>query len=259
MRQQIRKASQGLKQANPAQEITHVIDRGGDDEALFDFINKDLNDKFVIRLKASRVSEKIDVTPIKLVEKAFTSKSSKYYAKIRIKNKVYQDVTRIIEFGEQLNGYAVVRVQLITREGNPIFKVPMLLLTNKEVTTEELAAIIYQIYLQRSKIEGVFKFLKDILGWEESQIRNFKAIKTVLTFCYFVAGYFYEIESALIENESIKFIAYLGNGKGKVTRHYILQGFSKMIVKTEVDEAIEEFGITQQQIKQLMQLMMRGY
>ncbi len=259
MRQQIRKASQGLKQGNPAQEITHVIDRGGDDEALFDFINKDLNDKFVIRLKASRVSEKIDVTPIKLVEKAFTSKSSKYYAKIRIKNKVYQDVTRIIEFGEQLNGYAVVRVQLITREGNPIFKVPMLLLTNKEVTTEELAAIIYQIYLQRSKIEGVFKFLKDILGWEESQIRNFKAIKTVLTFCYFVAGYFYEIESALIENESIKFIAYLGNGKGKVTRHYILQGFSKMIVKTEVDEAIEEFGITQQQIKQLMQLMMRGY
>jgi hypothetical protein len=127
----------------------------------------------------------------------------------------------------------------------------MLLLTNKEVTTEELAAAIYQIYLQRSKIDGVFKFLKDVLGWEESQIRNFKAIKTVLTFCYFVAGCFYEIES-------IKFIAYLGNGKGKVARHYILQGFSKMIVKTEVDE-IEEFGITPKQIKQLMQLMMRGY
>ena len=113
--------------------------------------------------------------------------------------------------------------------------------------------------MKRAKIESVFKFLKDVLGWEESQIRDFKAIKTILTFCYFVAGYFYEIESALIENDVIKFIAYLGNGKGKVTRHYILQGFAKMITKVEVDDAIEEFNITPEQIKQIMQLMMRGY
>ena len=134
----------------------------------------------------------------------------------------------------------------------------MLLITNKEVSTEELVGAIYHIYLQRSKIEGVFKFLKDVLGWEESQIRNFKAIKTVLTFCYFVAGYFYEIESELIENETIQFIAYLGNGKGKVTRHYILQGFSKMITKAEVDEAIERFGIIPEQLQRIMQLVMRG-
>jgi hypothetical protein len=259
MRQQLQKVSQELKQANPKQNLTHVIDRGGDDDALFDFITNDLKDKFVIRLKASRVSTKSDGVSRKLVDKPFAFKTSKHYAKIQIKRKIYQDVTRIVEFGEQLNGYSVIRIQLVTRDGDSIFKVPMLLLTNKEVVTEELAEIIYHIYLQRSKIESVFKFLKDILGWEESQIRNFKAIKTVLTFCYFVAGYFYEIESALIENESIKFIAYLGNGKGKVTRHYILQGFSKMITKIEVDEAIEECGITPEQMKQIMQLMMRGY
>jgi hypothetical protein len=259
MRQQLQKVSQELKQANSKQNLTHVIDRGGDDDALFDFITNDLKDKFVIRLKASPVSMKADGLSRKLVDKPFAFKTSKHYAKIQIKRKVYQDVTRIVEFGEQLKGYAVVRIQLVTRDGDSIFKVPMLLLTNKEVVTEELAEVIYHIYLQRSKIESVFKFLKDILGWEESQIRNFKAIKTVLTFCYFVAGYFYEIESALIENESIKFIAYLGNGKGKVTRHYILQGFSKMITKIEVDEAIEECGITPEQMKQIMQLMMRGY
>jgi len=48
MRQQLQKVSQALKQTNPEQDITHVIDRGGDDEALFDFINNDLKDKFVI-------------------------------------------------------------------------------------------------------------------------------------------------------------------------------------------------------------------
>jgi len=258
MRQQLQKVSQALKQTNPEQSITHVIDRGGDDEALFEFINKDLKDKFVIRLKASRISAKIAGVSSKLVEKEFAFKSSKQYTRIQIKSKVYQDVTRIIEYGEQVNGYAVVRVQLINRNGVALFKAPMLLITNKEVSTEELAEIIYHIYLQRSKIEGVFKFLKDVLGWEESQIRNFKAIKTVLTFCYFVAGYFYEIESELIENEAIQFIAYLGNGKGKVTRHYILQGFSKMITKAEVDDAIERFGITPEQLQRIMQLMMRG-
>jgi len=258
MRQQLQKVSQSLKQANPEQSITHIIDRGGDDEALFDFINNDLNDKFVIRLKASRVSTKITGVSSKLVEKDFAFKSSKQYTKIQIKSKVYQDVTRIIEYGEQVNGYAVVRIRLLSREGVPLFKAPMLLITNKEVSTEELVGAIYHIYLQRSKIEGVFKFLKDVLGWEESQIRNFKAIKTVLTFCYFVAGYFYEIESELIENETIQFIAYLGNGKGKVTRHYILQGFSKMITKAEVDEAIERFGIIPEQLQRIMQLVMRG-
>ena len=63
----------------------------------------------------------------------------------------------------------------------------------------------------------------------------------------------------MIENDVIKFIAYLGNGKGKVTRYYILQGFAKMITKVEVDDAIVQFSITPDQIKQIMQLMMRGY
>ena len=77
------------------------------------------------------------------------------------------------------------------------------------------------------------------MGWEECQIRAFSAIKTLLTFCYFVAGYFYEIESALIHNEMIQFLAHLGNGKGKVTRFYVLCGLNKWINKTIVDEAIK--------------------
>ena len=106
----------------------------------------------------------------------------------------------------------------------------------------------------------IFALLHPYIILSRSKLRGIKpkAIKTVLTFCYFVAGYFYEIESELIENETIQFIAYLGNGKGKVTRHYILQGFSKMITKAEVDEAIERFGIIPEQLQRIMQLVMRG-
>ena len=134
----------------------------------------------------------------------------------------------------------------------------MLLITNKEVKTSEQASNIYFIYLKRSKIESVFKFLKTVLGWEESQIREFAAMKTLLTFCYFVAGYFYEIESTLIHNETIQFLAYLQNGKGKVTRFYILRGLNKWINKTIVDEAIKEFNITPEQMLEIAKIAMIG-
>ena len=180
-----------------------MIDRGSDDNELFTFISQ-LNDQFVIRLKSSRLSSDGD----KLVKKSFKHKKTRHFDKIRIKNKVYQ------------NASCVVRVQLLNREGKALFKVPMLLITNKEVNTPDQAFIVYSVYLKRSKIEGVFKCLKNVLGWEESQIREFSAIKTLLTCCYFVAGYFYETESALIHHETIQFLAHLGNGKGKVTRFY---------------------------------------
>jgi hypothetical protein len=260
-KQQIKKISDELKLSTTQKNLIHVLDRGADDNELFKFIDNILNDKFVIRLKASRLAEQSDtaIATEKLVTKEFPNKHEKHYIKIQIKSKVYQDANSIIEWGETLKGYSVVRIQLINRDGGRIFKQPMLLISNKSISNAEDAMKLYHIYLKRAKIEGVFKFLKDVLGWEESQIRDFKAIKTILTFCYFVAGYFYEIESALIENDVIKFIAYLGNGKGKVTRYYILQGFAKMITKVEVDDAIVQFSIRPDQIKQIMQLMMRGY
>ena len=246
--------SEQFKKESPSKKLTHVIDRGSDDNELFTFISQTLGDRFVIRLKSSRLSEDGD----KLVSKLFKHKNIRHFDKIQIKSKVYQNASCVIEYGELLNGHAVVRVQLLNREGKALFKVPMLLITNKEVHTSEQASNVYFVYLKRSKIEGVFKFLKSVLGWEESQIREFSAIKTLLTFCYFVAGYFYEIESALIQNETIQFFAYLGNGKGKVSRFYILRGLNKWINKTIVDEAIKELNITPEQMEEITKFAMMG-
>ena len=59
------------------------------------------------------------------------------------------------------------------------------------VTTGDEALSIYQIYLKRSRIETVFKFLKKGLGWEEMQVRNFLGIQRLLSFCFFIAAYLY--------------------------------------------------------------------
>lgn len=67
----------------------------------------------------------------------------------------------------------------------------MLLVTNKIVSNDAQAIELYHLYLKKAKIEDVFKFLKEVLGWEDSQIQDFEPMKTLLTFCFFVAGHIF--------------------------------------------------------------------
>ena len=60
----------------------------------------------------------------------------------------------------------------------------MLLITNELVNSFESAFEIYQAYLRRSKIENVFNFLKDQLGWEEFRVRDFMVIQNIITLCF---------------------------------------------------------------------------
>lgn len=58
----------------------------------------------------------------------------------------------------------IVRIELSDRKGKAIFAKPMVLITNYEIPNEKTALLIFQKYLKRSKIEGLFKFLKNELG-----------------------------------------------------------------------------------------------
>ena len=49
----------------------------------------------------------------------------------------------------------------------------------KRLITENYGKEVYHIYLLRSKIEAVFKFLKDVLSWEEFQVRDWESIKNI--------------------------------------------------------------------------------
>jgi len=129
--------------------------------------------------------------------------------KVQLKGKTYQTASCLIEYDDfklDNSSYTVVRIILKDRYGKKIFKNPMLLLTNREIKTAEHAHGIYFIYLQRSKIEGVFKFIKEVLGWEEFQVRDFESIKNIIALGFFIGGYFYEIESELIKDTTIQYM-----------------------------------------------------
>lgn len=197
-------------------------------------------------------------TKSKLINEQFPNINSYDYPKFHVKNKCYQNVKLIVSYGLHINGNSVVKVELHDREGKSIFRQPMLLITNKSVNYSADALSIYNIYRMRSKIEAVFKFLKDVLGWERFSIQSFNAIKNLLTLCFFIAGYFYEIESVLTKNKMIEHIAYLGGGKGEVTRYFILEGFQVLAYKVLADDYIEENHITEAELREMYQLAFLG-
>jgi hypothetical protein len=145
-----------------------------------------------------------------------------------------------------LNGqdYTTIRATLYKRNGSKLYKQPMLLITTIEVNSYLEAQEIYRIYLLRSKIESVFKFLKEVLGWEEFQVRDWESIKNLIAICFFVGGYFYEIDSELTNNATIIMICDLGSGKGKITRYYFLRGLEKLTIADSVNQFREQHNIS---------------
>jgi hypothetical protein len=226
----------------------------------FEHIDQTLKDEFVIRGTAKRVSnqtkvnEKAKTVKVKLIDSEFENRDSQVIEKLRFKGKVYQQAQSLIEWDKveiNENEYTTVRITLKTREGKHIFKKPMLLISNIKVTSSIQAKAIYHIYLLRSKIEAVFKFLKDVLGWEEFQVRDWESIKNIIALCFFVGNYFYEIESTLIEHPTIEIICQLGDGKDTVSRFYFLKGLEKLLIAHSVFQFKEDRGISDDEWREI--------
>lgn len=262
LKDQLKLISEGFKSANPDMVLIHLIDRGEDDNDIFDFIHNELHESFVIRLKLNRNSdvkiwseEKGKEIPLKIAKKTFANSFEQRYEIFSWKDKSFKNAKAVIEyerfyFGQ--NWFYVVRVQMYDAGGRKIFKEPMLLVSNMDITNTEVALRIFHLYLKRSKIEGVFKFLKDQLGWEEFQVRNLLAIKHIIILCYFIGAYFYELEPEITENEYMQSICKLGGGKGKVTRHFFLKGIEKMYHFEEVSRFFKEQNLSPEDIQVLM-------
>lgn len=241
---QLREISTSLKKENESLRVCHILDRQFDALPYFEFITNELEDEFVIRLKVSRNSEETVVNTegkksfVKLVDASLPYRTSTILDKVCLNKSVYQQVERVLEWGTlTLNDvtYQVVRVTLLTREKKPIFKKPMLLLTNCEVDSSEDAFGIYRAYLMRVKIEGVFKFVKNALGWEQFQVRDWESIKNLIALAFFIGGYFYEIEAELANHPVIEWLCQLGGGKGKISRHYFLEGLKCLLIHQQVE------------------------
>lgn len=259
--EQIISTSKALKEVNKDCILIHCLDRGFDDQECFKLIDKDLEDKFVVRIKLNRNSSieqwdeaKGKQTKLKLKNAPFSNSFTRTIQKFSWGKKVYFDLTATYFYDRFFVGddnYWVVKVELKDKKGQLVFKEPMLLVSNILVFSEEVALFVFTTYLKRSKIEGVFKFLKTHLGWETFQVRDFMAIQHLIVLCFFIGGYFYEIEDELINNEWMCQICKLGGGKGKISKSFFLNGLKKMAHYWEIKLFMQENNLTEKQLKEL--------
>lgn len=262
--EQLQKTSNAFKNEEPDIKIMHVLDCGFDDQKTFNYIDKILQDEFVTRLKSSRnsnqsyLNEKNKKIFLKLKDVKFKHKKRFSIDKVLLKGKIYKNASCLIEYDDSVlfdSTYTVVRITLKDQQKKDIFEKPMLLLTNRKIKTTEQAHGIYFLYLQRSKIEGVFKFIKDVFGWEEFQIRDFESIKNIIALAFFIGGYFYEIESELIEDATVQYICDLGGGKGNYTRYYFLQGLAKILTYNAVEHFKNNQDISDDEFKKMKNVL----
>ena len=247
-KEHLKAQNKALREVNQDVEICDIHDRYADSIEYFEFITEELGNDFVVRSKKNRNSnqvktikeidkktkkEKEKEVKIKLIDSEFENRKVYLIEKMTMKGKCYQHAKSLIEWQKitiNEKDYTAVRVTLIKRDGTKIHKEPMLLITSLPVKNYLEAKEIYHIYLLRSKIEAVFKFLKDVLGWEEFQVQDWESIKNIIAICFFVGEYFYEIESELTHNPTVIMICNLGEGKGKITRFYFLEGLKKALL-----------------------------
>ena len=259
---EIRLISQALKSDFPDRQITHLFDREADDAAYFNLIDDELDNLFIFRLKTNRNSDveywdeqKGKERKVKLHLKTFANQFEYVFQKFVHKGKCHQQVRAQISFEKNWVGkgyYNIVRVKLFNRNGKALFAKPMVLITNYEIPNEEIALLIFQKYLKRSKIEGLFKFLKNELGWENFQIRNFQAIKNILLLGFFVGAYFCEREPELIGNPLVVIICDLAKSKGKLTRHFFMKGLVVLAHYYLAQQFFKEHDFSQEDIDNLM-------
>ena len=74
---------------------------------------------------------------------------------------------------------------------------PWLLLTDWPVVDPASAVRAFRMYRARWAVEDCFKFTKDVLGWEDVQLLDLDAIRTLVALGWVAAGFLYELGVSL--------------------------------------------------------------
>ena len=86
---------------------------------------------------------------------------------------------------------------------------PWWLITDWPVATEAEAMRIFSMYRQRWGVEESFKFTKTCLAWEDVQVLDWQAIKTLVALAWVAAGFLYEM-GVTFSWEEVQLLAKLG-------------------------------------------------
>jgi hypothetical protein len=86
---------------------------------------------------------------------------------------------------------------------------PWLLLTDWPVTDAAAALQAFRMYRQRWAVEDCFKFTKAVLGWEDVQLLDLDAIRTLVALGWVAAGFLYEL-GVTLEWPEVQLLGRLG-------------------------------------------------
>ncbi len=86
---------------------------------------------------------------------------------------------------------------------------PWLLLTDHPVEQEAGALRVFRMYRARWAVEDCFKFTKEVLGWEDVQLMDLEAIRTLVALGWVAAGFLYEL-GVTLEWPEIQLLGRLG-------------------------------------------------
>jgi len=118
------------------------------------------------------------------------------------------------------------------------------------------------VYRQRWAVEDAFKFTKDCLGWEDVQLLDLTAIRTMVALAWVAAGFLYELGLTL-EWPEVQLIAKLGGweyhkgrkpGKIILTRgwHRIMDTAAGVTTEAFLTAYIQEHGALPPRIAALL-------
>lgn len=255
---QLRAISAHLKAEKPDLMVIDIFDRGFDDTELFE-LETELGHEFIVRAKGNRNSNEMFIDDkgvekaVKLAKQRFFKGDEIVFEQISFRGKKYAQAKGTFEWNEaEIKGkmYSVLRVAFYQKSGKRVFKDDMLIITSLTINDLVMAQLVWELYMQRSKIENVFKFCKQELNWEAPRMDDWTTMKNLLSLVYFVAGYFFEIEHQLTQDPNTQWLATLGGGKGKVTIHFLLKGIAKFINYLEMKNFIQERNISEQDIQE---------
>ena len=126
---------------------------------------------------------------------------------------------------------------------------PWLLLTDWPVTDEQSATRIFTMYRQRWGVEDSFKFLKTCLGWEEVQVLDWQALRTLVALAWVAAGFLYGLGVSWDWAE-VQLLAKLGGWEPHKDRHpgklTLQRGLSRLLDMLVTQAVLSQYEATHQ-------------
>lgn len=227
-RQAVRSVGQALSQLEGAPEVTWLLDRAFDDEALWGVVWQQ-GQHLVVRLQhLDRLihapdsrghwrQTKIERYGFRLPEVA------RLQAKLNVrlggqKKARLQEVTAVLYAGPMRVRYRVGRATKQEPQTREVWlvRVQVLgssmrwwLMTDWPVDTPEAAGRVFQMFRMRWSVEDAFKFIKQSLGWEQVQVLALDAVRSLVALAAVAAAFLFEW-GATLEWEAVQLLAQLG-------------------------------------------------